>query len=100
MPAPTNPSLRDFCRTIAISIFHHSLLATHLWQDGDMAIEKLIKPTLQAVRGQTDAWKCSACGADFSGSKMKLVNSFGAHVRQQHKPAPKPPEDFSPEVVH
>jgi hypothetical protein len=71
-----------------------------LWQDGSMAIEKLIKPILHAVSGEIDAWKCSACGADFSGSKMKLVNSFGAHVRQQHKPAAKPAEDFNPEVVH
>jgi ribosomal protein L37AE/L43A len=54
-----------------------------------MAIEKINKPTLHAVRDKRDAWKCSACGADFSGSKMQLVNSFGAHVRQQHKPAPK-----------
>ena len=42
-------------------------------------------PVLHVVRGKENAWKCSACGVEFSGSKMAVVNTFGAHVRFEHK---------------
>jgi ribosomal protein L37AE/L43A len=52
------------------------------------------QPTLLAIRGKHDEWECSTCHEKFSGSKMAVVNLFGAHVRRVHK-APKPKEDFS-----
>jgi ribosomal protein L37AE/L43A len=42
-------------------------------------------PVLHVVKGKQNMWNCSACGAEFSGSKMAVVNSFGAHVRLEHK---------------
>jgi NAD-dependent SIR2 family protein deacetylase len=52
-------------------------------------------PNLHAMRGKVNEWECSACKEAFSGNKMKVVNDFGAHVRQKHKAPPKPKEDFS-----
>ncbi len=43
------------------------------------------KPTLHTIRGKRDQWECSACKETFTGNRMQIVNSFGAHVRQKHK---------------
>lgn len=57
------------------------------------------QPTLRAVSEKLDTWKCSACGEQFSGPKMKVVNLFGAHIRQVHIEPAKPKEDFSQAVL-
>jgi hypothetical protein len=74
------------CGKICPDLVQLNLTPDNLWR---MMCGMATKPTLHAIRGKQNEWECAACKATFSGNKMQIVNSFGAHVRLEHKPPAK-----------